>query len=347
MAKKIKLLYLDLVYDYNSKDFGLGYGYYNNHLSLSRMDDIDYLHFDICDFGNLDKRARNNEQIINIVEKEKPDIMLYGDFDGLVSNETLLYIKYKTATTTLHWFCDDQWRFDSFSKDYCFNFDYCITTDHSAIKKYKKIGYNNIILSQFAANQHVYKKMDIPRSLDVSFVGQPHGVRRDIIKAVIEKGINISTFGNGWKTTLLKKKWNRLMKKVFLDILKFDTGMISHDMMLAVFNKSKINLNLSQNSHGIRSQMKGRHFEVPACGAFLLSSHDADLEHYYELGKEIETFDTIEEMIDKIKYYLSHDEEREKIARAGYERTMREHTWDKRYSDIFSKIKLKNGRVII
>ena len=45
-------------------------------------------------------------------------------------------------------------------------------------------------------------------------------------------------------------------------------------------------------------------------------------------------------MIDKIKYYLEHNEEREAIARAGYERTLREHTYEKRFNEIFKTIGL-------
>ena len=43
-------------------------------------------------------------------------------------------------------------------------------------------------------------------------------------------------------------------------------------------------------------------------------------------------------MIDKIKYYLEHNEERESIAQAGYERTIREHTYEKRFNNIFKRI---------
>ena len=42
-----------------------------------------------------------------------------------------------------------------------------------------------------------------------------------------------------------------------------------------------------------------------------------------------------DDLIEKIRYYLAHPEERERIARAGYERTMREHTAEKRFGAIF------------
>lgn len=306
------------------------------------MPDLDYLSYDICDFGDIERRALNNQKIIRLVEQEKPDILFYGDFDGLVYPETLRHVKENTKTTTIHWFSDDQWRFDSFSKEYCWNFDYCVTTDRSAVAKYKAIGYKNIILSQFAANQHVYKKLDLPYKEEVSFVGQPHGVRKGIIDQLRKEHIPIVVYGNGWEINPIKKKWNRLMDKLNIDLLRLNTGMISHPEMLRVFNQSKINLNLSTNSTGLGAQMKGRHFEVPACGGFLLTDYSPDLEEYYKVGKEVECYRSIEEMIDKIRYYLSHDKERKAIANAGYNRTLREHTWDKRFEIIFSSVKLKS-----
>jgi len=338
----MKLLFADLVYDYNSRDFGLGYGYYNTHLAFANMKELEYIHFDVCDFGDIKKRESNNRALVDIVEKEKPDMFFYASFDDLLYEETLLHIKNKTKTTSVHWFCDDQWRFEDFSRRYCWNFDYSVTTDHAAVEKYKAIGYENVILSQWAANQHVYKRMGLPFRYDVSFVGQPHGVRRALVADMRKRGLDVATFGNGWKLNWLTRKWNRAAGKAGLERLKFDSGMIGHCEMLKVFNQSKINLNLANNSTGVDRQMKGRNFEVPACGGFLLTSYAAGLDEYYEIGKEVEAFHSTDEMIDKAKYYLAHDAQRQKIADAGYERTLRDHTWDKRFREIFAKLKLKS-----
>jgi spore maturation protein CgeB len=90
-------------------------------------------------------------------------------------------------------------------------------------------------------------------------------------------------------------------------------------------------------------QIKGRNFEVPGCGGFLLTSGAEDLESYYELDKEIVCFDRSDDLIEKIKYYLAHDDERAAIARRGYERTQRDHTYARRFDDIFRKIGLVNA----
>jgi spore maturation protein CgeB len=85
-------------------------------------------------------------------------------------------------------------------------------------------------------------------------------------------------------------------------------------------------------------QIKGRNFEVPGCGGFLLTGMAENLGQYYEIGKEVACFDDRHDLIDKVRYYLEHEDEREAIAQAGYERTLREHTYARRFSEIFGHI---------
>lgn len=67
-----------------------------------------------------------------------------------------------------------------------------------------------------------------------------------------------------------------------------------------------------------------RCFEIPATKTMMLSEYTDDLASLYEEDKEIVFFRSKEELVEKIRYYLSHDEEREKIAIAGYERLIRD-----------------------
>ena len=66
-----------------------------------------------------------------------------------------------------------------------------------------------------------------------------------------------------------------------------------------------------------------------------------DLDSYYEFGKEMVCFHDTRDLIQKIKYYLSHEDERLAVAQAGYERTLREHTYAHRFDDIFQRMQLR------
>ena len=69
-----------------------------------------------------------------------------------------------------------------------------------------------------------------------------------------------------------------------------------------------------------------------------LDRYDGALADYYEDGKEIVVFKSHEDMLDRLRYYLRNDSEREAIAAAGYKRTLRDHTWERRWNDIFSRV---------
>jgi spore maturation protein CgeB len=64
------------------------------------------------------------------------------------------------------------------------------------------------------------------------------------------------------------------------------------------------------------------------------------LEDYYKIGGEVVCFNDTDDLIQRVEYYLSHESERASIAQAGYERTLRDHTYVQRFNEIFKKIGL-------
>ena len=77
-----------------------------------------------------------------------------------------------------------------------------------------------------------------------------------------------------------------------------------------------------------------RLFEATGCGVFLLAEHYDNLKDYFELGVEIETFRDESELIEKVRYYLSHPEEREAIARRGQARCLAEYGMERRAAEM-------------
>jgi spore maturation protein CgeB len=271
-------------------------------------------------------------------------------------------------TVTVNWFADDQWRFETFTRHWASNFDWAVTTAASALPKYEAIGFGNVIKSQWACNHFLYRKLDLPLEWDVTFVGQPHGDRRETIQLLRDADIDVRVWGRRW-----------------------ESGRISQDEMIRVFNQSRINLNLSnasrpvlhppgtgdrargfveQHSIGrlakrplrplvdavrrrrrpaggdvapplsLPEQIKGRNFEVPGCGGFLLTGLTEELELYYEPEREVSCFESREDLVAKVIHYLENDEERAEIAEAGWRRTLRDHTYAARFAEIFDRIGL-------
>lgn len=122
-------------------------------------------------------------------------------------------------------------------------------------------------------------------------------------------------------------------------------GVLSDTEMIQMYSRSKINLGFSScgNTHANEErilQVRLRDFEVPMSGGFYMVEYMEELEEFFELDKELVCYTGPEDLAGKIKYYLSHDREREAIRRAGYQRCLRDHTWHKRFESAFREMGL-------
>ena len=102
--------------------------------------------------------------------------------------------------------------------------------------------------------------------------------------------------------------------------------------MPKVFHTSKINLNMTMRP--IETGLSLRVWDILGCGGFLLTNYQAEIPEYFEIGKDLETYESMEELEQKVKYYLTHDEERIEIAINGYEKTAKLHTYEMRITEM-------------
>ena len=102
--------------------------------------------------------------------------------------------------------------------------------------------------------------------------------------------------------------------------------------MPKVFQASKINLNMTMRP--IETGLSLRIWDVLGCGGFLLTNYQAEIPDYFEIGKELETYESMEELVQKTQYYLAHEEERMEIAIRGYEKVAKYHTYEIRLAQM-------------
>ena len=81
-----------------------------------------------------------------------------------------------------------------------------------------------------------------------------------------------------------------------------------------------------------------RDFEAPMCRTCYLTGHTEEITEFYEVGQEIDTYRTPAELVDKARFYLAHPAAAEKLRDAGYRRALRDHTWKRRFEELFRKI---------
>jgi hypothetical protein len=232
----------------------------------------------------------------------QPKYVFHPIYQDVIPIEIWKKVSAKWATICWH---SDEWRYDDFGQEYEKGFRYSVTTYQSV---YEKMQHKGKILSQWAANTHYFKPRQ-ERSLDVSFCGQKYGNRKDMLN-----GLDVACYGLFWPN-----------------------GFIDFTDMAAVLGKSKVSIAFSQGATGQR-QLKLRPFEITAAGALCLCETMPGIEECFRIGKEIICFDSREELIGSLSYYLHHEEERQEIAENGYKRTMNDHTWEQRFEKIFEGI---------
>jgi spore maturation protein CgeB len=81
-----------------------------------------------------------------------------------------------------------------------------------------------------------------------------------------------------------------------------------------------------------------RMFEATSCGALLITKRIPFIEDFWKDGEDIILYNTNDELVEKVKYYLSNDKERELIAKSGQEKTLKNHTYLKRANTILEKL---------
>lgn len=104
--------------------------------------------------------------------------------------------------------------------------------------------------------------------------------------------------------------------------------------MPLVFKKSRINLNISLRS--IKSGIPLRAFDIMGSGGFLLSNYQEDFLENFTPGVDFEYYESERDLLQKIEYYLTHEEERLAIAKNGHDQVAAAHTYRDRVREMLA-----------
>ena len=114
----------------------------------------------------------------------------------------------------------------------------------------------------------------------------------------------------------------------------------TYSVMSKVFQCSKINLNMTNRP--IKTGIPQRIFDIMGVGGFVLTNYQAEIEQFFDIGKELVVYESQQDLLDKIAYYLSHEEERLEIAANGKKAMSERHRYSARLEDMFQMIKSSN-----
>jgi len=123
----------------------------------------------------------------------------------------------------------------------------------------------------------------------------------------------------------------------------FASGAVPFHLQYLTFARYEVVLNFSNVwSDGrpgsvLTPHVRLRDFEAPMCRTCYLTGDTEEIKEFYEAGKEIDTYKSPEELASKAAYYLERPDEAEQLREAGYRRAIRDHTWEKRFRELFDK----------
>ena len=178
--------------------------------------------------------------------------------------------------------------------------DFNFVAQRQGIEDFMRDGIKNPVWLPHAVEPMAYPKLSSTKKYDVCFIGHINSENR--IEA---------------------------LDRLFKEFPNFYYGQRLFEEAAEKFSQSKIVFNIA-----IKSDANMRIYETMSTGSFLLTSRNTEVECLFEDGKHCVMYDSLDDMVDKAKYYLAHDYERERIAEAGFQEVRAKHTFAHRAKQV-------------
>lgn len=322
-------------------------------------------------------RARFSQKLLDAFRREhsrKPFDLFFAYLkDGMVDPSVIDEVR-KTGVRTCNFSCNNAHQFylvDELSP----HFDYNLHSKKDARGKFLAIGANPLWWPM-ASNPKYFKPHDLPRTVAASFVGMNYALRARYIAHLLENGVDVHAYGPGWQWGA-RTRWRSIAKHcLFLfkaltavtpeSQFRASAALAEHDFrrslgarfpnnvhapisdeeLIQLYSRSHISLGFLEvydrhdSSRSVTRHLHLREFEAPMSAALYCTGYTDELAEFFEPDKEVMVYRNEEELLDKIRYCLAHGAEAENIRRAGHARALRDHTYQRRFQELFADIRL-------
>ena len=281
--------------------------------------------------GILGKFVRESERIhekkiVRSVSRFSPDMVLVL-LGNQLSPKTLSLIKKTTHAPVVCW-CQDQ--LSTLGRQFVLSgeYDLVFMKDKYMVSLFNSMVKDNHIYLPEACNPSVHYHALPPAnqldeySCDITTAATLYYYRQSILKHLDNYQVKVWGSLPVWLDYKLNTKHTK--KYVVGESKRF------------AFSSAKIVLNTLHYAE--IDSVNCRLFEVAGCGGFQLTSHKDIISDYFEIDKEIVTFKNINELIEKVEYYLSNDLLRNEIASKAMIRAHSEHSYTVRLNKLISHI---------
>jgi spore maturation protein CgeB len=157
---------------------------------------------------------------------------------------------------------------------------------------------------------------------------------------------NFSQHGllGGLARTRRQYNYRQQTRRLFSLFQPLAKGPVPFTRICEVFSSHEVILNFSnvwsdgRAGSNLIPHVRLRDFEAPMCRTCFLTGYTDEITEFYTIGKEIDTYNSTEEFVDKVRFYLSHAQAAEQLRKSGYQRARRDHTWVRRFERLFCEI---------
>ena len=297
--------------------------------------EVPVAHFDFREVDSIQSELRTH------LEQFKPDLHLL--FKGeLFDRECLEIVKAAGVPTVL-------WQHDVFPElppwllEVAGCSDILFTHARGMVKRFKDAGiaHTEWLSEGFPESFFAYDKIEEQErklySCQVTLVGNIHRnacyrMRIPLIRRALDDGYRVKWWGPRISRRLnniplILSRVGRAYGRRFLANADFAKAVSCADLFLARDVYPEVDASVSN-----------RLYWACGCGAFYLCEKAVGIEDIMTPGKEIETFSSLDEMSEKIRYYIDHPEERKRIAEAGQRRTLEQYTFRHRIEEMFERL---------
>ena len=268
------------------------------------------------------KKQSINLELFISEQKYSPDILLMQSWGFRLDVETLHRIKRKYNLKIINIGMDERHTYwignnkNNGTYGLISAIDLMLTSCEEACEWFIKEGVPSFFFPEGSSPDFFYK-IEQEQIYDVGLIGAKYGVREKIVKKLKSKNINVVARGDGW-----------------------NGGRLPLEEVNDFYSKCKIVLGVGTIGHCLNfTSLKLRDFDVPMSQNFYITSYSEELGGQYKLGEEIETYENLNELVEKCRFYLSNPIKRKQISYFGGIRARNDHSYAKRFIDLFEVLR--------
>lgn len=256
-----------------------------------------------------------NGKLVDTAVQLKLDVLFV--FKGeLITPETLERIRKATNAILCNWNPDNPFNKVNSTKDLIRSipvYDVHLTWGKFLIPELRRVGAKRVEYLPFGYDARLHYPVNVSDEegrfygSDVVFIGTWEKEREEMLRYITDFDLGI--WGNSWERTTIPTVRRCVRSKARYG-----------EEMSKICNASKIVLNFIRKQNGNAHNM--RTFEVPACGGFMLTTRTQEQVEFFGENGGVACFDGVDDLREKIQYYLTHEEERKRIAQCGAEKVL-------------------------